>query len=105
MKKAEVKELYDRSRADGAALYSAAETVHKFGLAVISLAGLAGVVLGFSLVQDKRVLGGFLVWLITGGLCFLLFALQVMMTNTAKVLVHLLFVNLFDMKGDNDEFV
>lgn len=93
----EIDELIKRSRQEGAELYSTLQFFQKIGTVCIAIFGVIGVIMGFAFMMDKF-FGGVLVIAGAGALCYLLYAIQIVITNTSKVFVHLLFSNIVIME-------
>jgi hypothetical protein len=92
--KEELKEIFDKSKEDGAKLYSTADSLHKLSQRILILIGIIGVVSGFGIMQNVTIAAGFIVIGITLAFCAIMHMIQIVITNSSKVLVHILFTNL-----------
>lgn len=94
MEKSDIEELMRKGRSDGAKLYSVADALHKLCSLLIGLVAVVGVVASFAAMTNAGFVAGAIVFIATTVLCMLLYAADVVLTNSSKVLVHLLFSNL-----------
>jgi len=96
----ELDEIFKKSQEDGSKLYSTVDSLHKFSQIIIGLIGLIGVVAGFALMSNVTFLAGLIVIFLTIALCLFMYLVQIVLSNSMKVLVHILFSNLAILKKE-----
>lgn len=94
MEDSDVVELIEKSRSDGAQLYSVADSLHKLAIFLIGVFAILGVILAFGVMINVGFLAGLAAFIFVGFVCFVLYAADILATNGLKVLVHILFSNL-----------
>lgn len=90
----EIKELMLKGQKDGAQLFKVADALYKFSIILVFIIGLAGVILFFVAITSGGIGPGLGVAIATATICAIGYAVAVLGSNGAKVLVHLLFSNL-----------
>lgn len=90
---ADIKEMLDRGKTDGAKLYVAAEKIHTLTMIFISVFAVMGVIGGLAAMSDNGA-GGILILVASGLICFVLYFSSILFTHTAKVLVNISFAAL-----------
>ena len=90
----EIKELMGKGQSDGAQLYRVADVLYKVTIVLNIIVGIAGVVMFFVAMSNKGFGPALAVAIVTVVLCAIGYAIAVLGSNGAKVLVHLLFANL-----------
>jgi hypothetical protein len=95
----EVNELIAKGRADGAKLYSVVDALHKLVMFLIAVVAIIGLIAGFGLMSNVGFAAGLAVLVFVLILCFLLYAADIVITNSSKVLFHILFSNLVLVEG------
>lgn len=94
MEHSDLQELLNKGKEDGAKLYLVADALHKLAITVIAILAIVGLIAGFAAMQNAGFVAGVVVFALVSVLCLLLYAFDVIITNTSKVLVHILFANL-----------
>lgn len=94
MQRWEVDKLMSKGKEDGAKLYTVADALHKLTVTMIVILAIVGLIVGFAAMQNAGFVAGVVVFALVGVLCLLLYAFDVIITNTLKVLVHILNANL-----------
>jgi len=90
----EIKELMVKGQRDGAQLYRVADVIYKVSIVLNFIIGIAGVILFFVAMSSEGIRLALVVAIATAAICAIGYALAVLGSNGAKVLVHLLFANL-----------
>lgn len=90
----EIDELMSKSRQDGAQLFAVADAIYKVSIFILILIGIAGLVLFFVAFSAGGLGPALAVAIGTAAICAIGYALSVLGSNLAKVIVHLLFSNL-----------
>ena len=98
--KDELEEIFEKSKKDGAKLYTTADSLHKFSQKILILIGIIGVIAGFGVMENLTVIAGIIVIGITLAFCAIMHMIQIVITNSSKVLVHILFTNLAIIKKE-----
>jgi len=94
MKVEEINELMRKGREDGAQLFAVANALYKISIALVAIIGIAGVIIFFTALKEVGFFPAIGVAVVTAAICAIGYAIAVMGSNGAKVLVHLLFSNL-----------
>jgi len=94
MKVEEINELMEKGQQDGAKLFAVANAIFKVSIALVKIIGLAGVILFFVTLSKAGFGPALAVAIATAIICAIGYALAVLGSNGAKVVVHLLFSNL-----------
>jgi hypothetical protein len=97
----ELDEIFKKSQQDGSKLYSTVDSLHKFSQIIIGLIGLIGVIAGFGVMSNANFLAGLVVIFLTIALCIFMYMIQIVLSNSSKVLVHILFCNLAILKKES----
>lgn len=97
----ELDEIFKKSQEDGSKLYSTVDSLHKFSQIIIGLIGLIGVVAGLALMSNVTFLAGLIVIFLSIALCLFMYLVQIVLSNSLKVLVHILFSNLAILKKES----
>jgi hypothetical protein len=92
--KEDIDELFLKSKEDGSKLYATADSLHKLFQRILILVGAIGIIIGLIAMQEMTFLAGIIIIAITLAFCFLVHMIQIVVTNSSKVLVHILFTNL-----------
>ncbi|WP_295553018.1 hypothetical protein [Limnohabitans sp. Rim8] len=90
----DIDELFLKSKEDGSRLYATADSLHKLFQKLLIFVGAIGVIIGFIAMEKMTFFAGVIIITITLAICFLIYMLQIIVTNSSKVLVHILFTNL-----------
>lgn len=90
----EIKELMIKGQNDGAQLFRVADAIYKVNLFFIFIIAIIGAVLFFVAMNRSGFGSALAVVLATTAVCAIAYAIAVLGSNGAKVLVHLLFSNL-----------
>jgi hypothetical protein len=90
----EISELMAKGQHDGAQLFRVADVIYKVSIALNFIIGIAGVILFFVAMSSAGIGPALAVAIVTAAICAIGYALAVLGSNGAKVLVHLLFANL-----------
>jgi hypothetical protein len=96
----EVNEIFERTKSDGLKLYKTVQSLQKISEIILIAIALIGMVAGIALMEAATFIAGIVVILLTFGICYLLYILQVVAINTSKVIVNLAFINLAILKKD-----
>lgn len=94
MKVEEINELMAKGQQDGVQLFAVANALYKVSMALVAIIGFAGVILFFVALNNAGFGPALGVAIVTAAICAIGYAIAVMGSNGAKVLVHLLFSNL-----------
>lgn len=94
MKSEEIAELMTKGREDGAQLFTVANALYKVSIALVMVIGIAGLLLFFVALSNAGFGPALAVAIATATICAIGYALAVLGSNGAKVIVHLLFSNL-----------
>jgi hypothetical protein len=96
-------ELAQLSRADGKRFYGVVEGIYKYLIVVNWVTGIAGGLLGLVCLMSGRGIfsffAGIVVLVATAFACAANYAVAVLATHGAKILVHILFSNLAIMEA------
>lgn len=92
-------ELLRKGREDGARLFRVSQVLYQVMIGIVALLGVGGVILALALMGQQGVVAGLAALLVTAVICLVVYALAVLSTHGAKVLVHLLFSSLATMEG------
>lgn len=103
MKDEEVSELMLKGRQDGAQLFVVANALYKVSVALIFIVAAAGIVLFFVALNTAGFGVALAVGIATATICAIGYALAVLGSNGAKVIVHLLFSNLAILEKMKEE--
>jgi len=103
----EKSELARLSREDGKRFYGVVEGLYKFLIAVNWVTGVVGALVGIGLIisgmggnfTTEMVVLGVVIFVVTGFVCAANYAVAVLTTHGAKILVHILFSNLAIMEA------
>lgn len=96
----EVDEIFQRTKSDGLKLYKTVQSLQKISEIILIAIAFIGVVAGIAIMETATFVAGVVVILLTLGICYLLYMLQVVAINTSKVIVNLAFINLAILKKD-----
>ncbi len=96
----DLKEIFEKGQEDGSKLYATADSLHKLSERILILFGIIGVICGIAIMDQLTIIAGVIVIAITLALCALIHMIQIIITNSSKVLVHILFTNLALLKKD-----
>jgi uncharacterized membrane protein len=90
MNREDRKELSEYARRDGKQLVHVAETLYAVLLVITWIIGIFGGVGGlFAMTQGAAgIVGGLVMLIVTGIVCFLIYIKTVLVTHTAKVMAH-----------------
>jgi uncharacterized RDD family membrane protein YckC len=94
MKSEEIAELMTKGKEDGLQLFVVANAIYKISIALVAIIGFAGAILFFVALSNAGFGPALAVAIATATICAVGYALTVLGSNGAKVLVHLLFSNL-----------
>ena len=94
MEDEEINELMAKGQQDGAKLFAVANAIFKVSIALVAVIGFAGVILFFVALSNAGFGPALAVAIATATICAVGYALAVLGSNGAKVIVHLLFSNL-----------
>lgn len=98
----ELQELMDKGKQDGVQLFKVANAIYKVSIILNFIIAIAGVIL-FAVAINSAGFGPALaVAIVTAAICTIGYALAVLGSNSAKVLVHLLFSNLALLQKQRD---
>jgi len=100
-------ELGQLAREDGKRLFSVVQGIYRYLIIVNWVTGVVGGIVGLALIiagagsnfAAAGVVGGMVVIAVTGFICAANYAVAVLATHGAKVLVHILFSNLAIMEA------
>lgn len=94
MKENEINEIFAKGQADGVRLFRVSEIIYKVLVVFNWIFAIAGGILSVVIFGSTSAVGGVVMLLVTITVCAILYAVAVLSTHIAKVLVHILFSNL-----------
>ena len=103
METLDINEIVEKGKTDGRDLYRAVNFLHKLGNIIIAILTIAALIFSFYTLTNEGFLGFILIVLISALVISVVYAIHLITTNIAKVLVHTLFSNLAILSTINGE--
>jgi hypothetical protein len=90
--------LIAKSKEDGQKLYKAVDSLNKIFTLFLSLLIILGIIAGILMINAVNIVAGLVVMVATIAVSFIFYLTQMVVANSAKVLVHILFSNIAKIK-------